>query len=179
MPPKRILIIPMHDPAQQDKQDVLGEWMESSTGIAFLDFTEKDRKWLHEAYDVVGPRLDTILDEFYSALDKIGSGPEAYGVRREDLKKRQKGHWHQMFQGNFDECYENTARRIAIRHLEIGLPQDLYVLSYLKILSLVSGAICGIPGEERKHSAEMVEAVTKAIAIDMMHAMAPYSAEVL
>ncbi|WP_436643228.1 protoglobin domain-containing protein [Microbaculum sp. FT89] len=153
--------------------------MESSAGIAFLDFTEKDRRWLHEAYDVVRPLLDTILDEFYRSLDKIDSGPETYGVRREDLKKRQKDHWHQLFQGSFDETYENTARRIAIRHLEIGLPQDLYVLSYLKILSLVSGAICGIPGEEREHSAKMVEAVTKAIAIDMVHAMAPYSAEVL
>ncbi len=153
--------------------------MESSTGIAFLDFDEKDRKLLLEAYIYIRPKFAEILDEFYDSLATLDAAPENYGANRAKLKKYQQEHWRHLFQGTFDTSYENTARRIAIRHMEIGLPQDLYILSYLKILTLFSGVICGVPGIERRDAARMVDAVAKAIAIDMMHAITPYTSEVV
>jgi Protoglobin len=153
--------------------------MESSTGIAFLGFTEKDRQYLLEAYVCIRSSIPSIMDEFYRSLDVIGEGPKNYGVEPENLAALQAAHWRHLFNGRFDRDYDNAARRIAIRHYEIGLPQDLYAMSYMKVLVLFHEAIWKAPGIERAHARMLTEAVTKAIAIDMVHAISPYSGDLV
>ena len=153
--------------------------MDSSTGITFLDFTEKDRQRLLEAYVYIRPSIPAILEKFYDSLRQIGAGPETYGVNPDALKTRQVEHWRRLFQGNFNRDYENTARRIAIRHYEIGLSHDLYVLSYMRVLLLFSEVICRADGLERTHAREMMDSVAKAISIDMVHALSPYTGDLV
>jgi len=153
--------------------------MESSTGIIFLDFTEKDKQHLLEAYVYIRSSIPSITDEFYRCLNLIGSGPQNFGVEPENLAALQAAHWRHLFNGRFDREYENAARRIAIRHYEIGLPQDLYAMSYMKLLTLFHEEIWKAPGIDRAHARLMTEAVTKAIAIDMVHAISPYSGDLV
>lgn len=153
--------------------------MESSTGIAFLEFSDSDRQRLLEAYVYIQPSISTALDSFYDSLISIDADPRKYGAELDALKARQSEHWRRLFRGTFGTEYENTARRIAIKHYEIGLPHDLYLLSYMKILALFHELIGKAPGLERTTAREMSEAVTKAIAIDMMHAVTPYSGDLV
>ncbi len=66
--------------------------MESSTGIAFLDFTDKDRQHLLEAYVYIRSSIPSVMNEFYRCLDLIGSGPQKFGVEPEILAVLQAEH---------------------------------------------------------------------------------------
>ena len=153
--------------------------MDSTRSIAFLEFTEKNERRLREAYLYIRQKLPDLMETFYESLAKIDSGPEQFGVNSEALKKQQIEHWHRLFQGTFDTDFENKARRIAIRHFEIGLQHDLYVLSYMKILTLFTEEICNAPAIDREHATEMIDAITKAVAIDMVFAMSPYTGDLV
>jgi Protoglobin len=153
--------------------------MESSAGQKFLDFTDKDKQRLLEAYVYIRPSIPSILEKFYASLISIGSGPQKYGIDPEHLKSRQSEHWRHLFRGKFDRAYENAARRVAIRHFEIGLPHDLYVLSYMKALLLFSEVLRRAPDLDRTQASDMMDSVTKAIAIDMVHAMSPYTGDLV
>jgi hypothetical protein len=153
--------------------------MESSTGIAFLEFTDKDRQRLLEAYLHIRPKIPEILDVFYDALKAINFDPQDYGANIDNLKEKQIEHWRRLFKGRFDTEYENTARRIAIKHYEIGLPHDLYVLSCMKLLTKFNEVIAEVHGIDGAFAREMSRSVEKAIAIDMVHALTPYTGDLV
>mgnify|MGYP000459964282 CR=1 FL=1 len=153
--------------------------MDSAAGISLLNFNDEDRILLSQAYEIINPDIDRVLDSLYESLDRINSGPDSFGSSNFSLKLKQKSHWVRLFSGCFDEDYENEARKVAVRHVEIGLPHDLFVLSYMKIAVLFCEVIRETPGVDPDRAIRMVEAINKAVAIDMMFAMAPYAGDLV
>ena len=77
--------------------------MDSSAGIEFMNFTERNKQSLLEAFLLIRPNISVIVDEFFCALEGIDSIRENYGAQMDTLKRMQLEHWNHLFTGSFDE----------------------------------------------------------------------------
>jgi methyl-accepting chemotaxis protein len=81
-------------------------------------FAPEERIALKRVLELLDPRIDQTLDQFYSAVARdadlsqiISKGP---GV--EALKRAQTNHWRALLAGEFNEDFRQRARAIGSAH---------------------------------------------------------------
>jgi methyl-accepting chemotaxis protein len=96
------------------------------------------------------------------------------------LKQAQTGHWQQLFQGNFDRSYLESAHRVGMTHNRIGLDPLWYLAGYSHFLSHLAqhrtlrGRRWGKPG-----STAPIAAVIGAVMLDAGIAIMAYQQAVI
>ncbi|WP_135079998.1 globin-coupled sensor protein [Terasakiella sp. SH-1] len=144
--------------------------------LAFLGIDQHACTAMREAWHLLEPHLDSVLEEFYAHVvafpflaEKVG-GAERVPV----LKKTQFAHWEALFRGEFDTAYEERARMVAAAHYRIGLEQTWYLGGYCKVLSSLSRVILKGCKRNPAKAAPLVDAVNKAAFLDMDLALSIY-----
>jgi methyl-accepting chemotaxis protein len=136
---------------------------------------------LREAWTVVEPGLDGLLDRFYGHL---ATHPEmaamlarhaARGI--EGLKQAQREHWRRLFSGRFDAAYEAGVRRVGKAHARIGLDPRWYYGGYALALGEIGRLIAARTRWNAPRAAALMDAVTAAVLLDMDLAIEVYFEE--
>jgi len=154
---------------------------ERAVRLKFLAIDDATRGMLQELWGHVAPNLEDILDGFYRhvrevpALDRLLGGEN--NIPR--LKKAQGNHWQGLFAGTFDDAYFERCRVIGTAHYRIGLEPRWYMGAYCYVSNrLVDIAV----RQYRRKPAKLklaLEAINKAIYLDMDMALAIYNGAIL
>lgn len=138
--------------------------------LRFLEIDEHDIVELQQARQYLEPEMDRMLERFYA---HILSYPEFRALFEDEdsidrARAAQKAHWlSELFGGHFRSSYFNKADRIGRAHARIGLAPSWYIGSYSKMLNEFIECICTEAGKEGRSACETVQAVCKAVLLDV------------
>jgi rsbT co-antagonist protein RsbR len=90
--------------------------------------TEEDLARVRKFGAMVTPRIPEFVDKFYEWLKTTDEFEEFFADQRtlERVTSKQHTYWAQLFDGNIDEGYLESRRRIGETHARIGLPLGVY-----------------------------------------------------
>lgn len=108
--------------------------------------TELSRERLATLWEVMGPYLPAILDDFYATYIPSNSALMAIlqGRSAEHLKKAQIEHWRDVCLNGVSEKYTDRCLRIGQAHARIGLNRELYSGAYTWLHSRIIRDITSI-----------------------------------
>lgn len=138
--------------------------------LRFIELDEHDIVELQQARQYIEPEIDAMLERFY---EHVLSYPEFKALfEDEDSVRRaraaQKQHWlEELFGGRFKSSYFNKADRIGRAHARVGLAPSWYVGSYSKMLGQFIDRICAEAEREGRAACDTVQAVCKAVLLDV------------
>ena len=138
--------------------------------LRFIEMDERDIVELQQARQYLEPEIDNMLDRFY---EHILAYPEFRALFEDDesirrARESQKQHWlDELFGGHFKSTYFNKADKIGRTHARVGLAPSWYVGSYSKMLNQFIDCICKEAEKEGKPACETVQAVCKAVLLDV------------
>jgi methyl-accepting chemotaxis protein len=136
---------------------------------------------LREAWTIVEPALDGLLDKFYAHLaahPEMAAMLASHAARGIDgLKQAQREHWRRLFSGQFDAAYEAGVRRVGKAHARIGLDPRWYLGGYALALGEIGRAIAARMRWNAPRAAALMDAVTAAVLLDMDLAIEVYFEE--
>ena len=138
--------------------------------LRFLEIDEHDIVELQQARQYIEPKMDQMLERFYA---HILSYPEFEALFEDEesinrARASQKAHWlSELFGGRFKSSYFNKADRIGRAHARIGLAPSWYIGSYSKMLNEFIECICTEANKEGRPPCETVQAVCKAVLLDV------------
>lgn len=145
--------------------------------LNFIEISEETSQWGPEIWQLIEPRTDAILENFYT---KVGSFHVNVDLPPDTVVRligKQKQHWRALFSSKFDEEYANSVRRLGIRHREINLDLAWYVLGYAALKVAFTEVIIDSPMPPIKKG-RFIKALEKYVAFDMALALSTYSATV-
>ena len=146
--------------------------------LAFMRLNAENRAALTEAWRIVEPKLDVILDAFYRHLQatpqtaRMLASHAKGGIER--LKEAQRRHWSRLFSGRFDEEYAAGVRRVGDAHARIGLDPRWSLGGYAMALAEIGRVVGEAKRWNGRRTAELVAAVTEAVFLDMDLALEVY-----
>ena len=138
--------------------------------LRFLEIDEHDIVELQQARQYLEPEMDRMLERFYA---HILSYPEFEALFEDEeslnrARASQKAHWlSELFGGQFKSSYFNKADKIGRAHARIGLAPSWYIGSYSKMLNEFIECICAEANKEDRSACETVQAVCKAVLLDV------------
>lgn len=138
--------------------------------LRFIELDENDIVELQQARRYIEPEIDNMLERFY---EHILAYPEFKALFDDDesiqrARNSQKQHWlDELFGGRFKSSYFNKADKIGRTHARVGLAPSWYVGSYSKMLNQFIRRICEEAEDEGRASCETVQAVCKAVLLDV------------
>lgn len=148
--------------------------------LNYLGIDASVRDDLRSLLPLIEPELPVILEAFYAHIASHDETRDFFSSRErvETASKRQAEHWRRLFTGQFDEAYEESARRVGLVHHKINLSPSLYMGGYAFVIERLQAAILGA-GYSRVFNrastlARKLGAVTKAVTLDMDLALEVY-----
>ncbi len=143
-----------------------------------LEIDDDVQKLGHDLWDVLGPNIDAVLDTFYQRVRQAGIEPWLSEAAVQRLKAKQRQHWESLFRMRFDDCYVAGARRVGIRHRDVGLDISSYIAGYaaLKIEFVNVIVQTHLPVLTK---GLLIKTLDKYVAFDMAHAMSIYEAAIV
>ena len=138
--------------------------------LRFIEIDESDIVELQQARQYIEPEIDNMLERFY---EHILAYPEFKALFEDEASIRraresQKQHWlDELFGGRFKSSYFNKADKIGRTHARVGLAPSWYVGSYSKMLNQFISRICEESEKEGRAACETVQAVCKAVLLDV------------
>jgi len=127
---------------------------------------------------LLASQLDGIIERFYSRVQEFDLNPHVNERSIAALRIKQKQHWIDLFNSQFDENYLLNTRRIAVRHRDAELNPMWYVAGYMRLkLAFIEVILKSrLPVES---TGRMIKTLDKYIAIDMALALGTYGPVVL
>lgn len=138
--------------------------------LRFIEMDEHDMLELQQARQYIEPEIDAMLERFY---EHILSYPEFKALFDDEESIRrartaQKQHWlEELFGGRFSSSYFNKTDKIGRAHARVGLAPSWYVGSYSNMLNQFIGRICDEAEKEGRAACDTVQAVCKAVLLDV------------
>lgn len=146
--------------------------------LEFLDVDTDTMAAAEILSDLLAPRLDEIIDNFYDRVRRYEINVLITDDVIPRLKEKQKQHWMALFDSGFGRDYCESTRRIAIRHRDIGLDPAWYIAGYTHVkLALIEVIIRSDFAPAAK--GRLVKTLEKFLAIDMALALSTYDVVVL
>jgi hypothetical protein len=145
--------------------------------LRFVEIDDDTKRRGHEIWDLLAPRADAIVEDFYSKVQAFDISAHITDAAIRRLKIKQKQHWASLFGSQFDEEYANSVRRVGIKHRDIDLGPMWYVAGYMALKIAFTDAITDSPLPPIKKSRQLM-ALDKFVALDMALALSTYSAAV-
>lgn len=146
--------------------------------LSFLDVDPATKRSGKILSDLLAPKLDGIIDHFYSRVQEYDINPHVTDRAVASLKISQKQHWIELFNSQFDESYLRNVRRIAVRHRDVDVDPMWYIAGYSRLkLAFIEVIIhSALPVEVK---GQLIKTLDKYIAIDMALALGTYDTVVL
>lgn len=149
-------------------------WSEIGSFVTGIGIHAEDIALVRRYRSDLSQILPGILDSFYDHWHAIGHGDRLAGTDVRSLKARQLAHWDRLFDGIFDQVYEDYGRRIGAAHRSHGISQDLYMQAYGWLTGRLFEAIEASPAVPPAERMALARAVTRFIFFDMTVAMTTY-----
>ena len=123
--------------------------------LAYVGFSEADERALRQLHARVEPRLTSIINVFYAAIE---ADPEANSILADDaqvgrLKLSLLGWVNRVLAGPWDAEYAKLRERIGHVHVRVGLPQRFMLTSMSVIRAELHAAVdelCDSASESRR-----------------------------
>ncbi len=147
---------------------------ELSHRIAFARLDQAALRTLPEIWSIVQPHLTEILAGFYTHMRGEPRLARLIGDRSDALAAAQGRHWGRVFSGNFDAEYARSVRAIGLAHHRIGLEPRWYIAAYQYVLGEVTALLVARAGLRKTHLTLQLQALNKAVFIDMDLAISVY-----
>lgn len=148
-----------------------------SERLEFFGIDDSIAQILNENSENIMALLPGILDEFYEYIKKTPKLNDLVAGQEPRLKAAQENHWRRIFSGNLDDEYFKAVERIGTVHDKIGLDPKWYVGGYaLAFSKLVLGIMNKATWRTRKKLPALLDAMTKAVFLDMEVALSVYIA---
>ncbi|HSN51552.1 MAG TPA: protoglobin domain-containing protein [Woeseiaceae bacterium] len=138
--------------------------------LRFLEIDEHDIVELQQARQYLEPEMDQMLERFYA---HILSYPEFKALFEDEesinrARASQKAHWlEELFGGHYKSSYFNKTDKIGRTHARVGLAPSWYIGSYSKMLTGFIECICKEAENEGRAACETIQAVCKAVLLDV------------
>lgn len=146
--------------------------------LRFLDVDDATKASGATLSNLLAPQLDGIIERFYSRVQEFDLNPHVTARSIASLKIKQKQHWIDLFNSQFDENYLRNVRRIAVRHRDVELNPMWYIAGYMRLkLAFIEVILKSRAPIETK--GQMIKTLDKYIAIDMALALGTYDTVVL
>jgi len=147
--------------------------------LEFAQITPADRAALRALWPLIAPQLPDILRRFYAHLFQYPHLKAMAGDRQAALEGAQFRHWERIFSGAFDEAYLCETQKIGRAHERIGLEPRWYIGAYRFVLNELTGLILVRSRFAPKKAQAQIEAVNKAILLDLDLAISTYQTVLL
>jgi hypothetical protein len=138
--------------------------------LRFLQLDQDVISELRNAKIMLEPAMDELLDRFYAHILREPGLRSLFADKDaiERARSAQKKHWlSTLFEGKFDNHYLEKAAKIGLAHFHAGLTPTWYIGGYCKMLIQFIELISKTYSESGKSPSKIVEAVSKAIFLDM------------
>jgi len=145
-----------------------------SRRLAFARIDAATLKQLPEVWALIEPHLESILRRFYDHLGREPDLSRLVGSRSADLARAQSRHWARVFSGRFDEDYAESVRAIGLAHHRIGLEPRWYIGGYQYVLNELTALLVAAAGLRKGALVGRLQAMNKAIMLDMDLAISVY-----
>jgi len=138
--------------------------------LRFLNIDGNAVSEIRNAKDLLEPLMDEMLDRFYSHI--LGE-PELRALfvdqdAIDSARSAQKNHWLKtLFDGKYDNTYFEKTAQIGRAHFRVGLTPNWYIGGYCHMLGQFIELISHKYSDNGKPAAQIIQAVTKAIFLDM------------
>lgn len=153
-----------------------GDWQSK---LAFLEIDDGTQTQLKTFLPILEDHLPDLLDRFNAHIAQHPDFREIFAdaaaVAR--LRDAQAGHWRRMFSGAFDDAYQEKVEHVGTTHARIGLDPGSIMASYRFFLGQVTDILLKRAKWRARNCSDLLDAVTKAIFLDMSVALGAYSAE--
>jgi hypothetical protein len=146
--------------------------------LRFLEVDDATKASGATLSNLLAPQLDGIIERFYARVQEFDLNPYVTERSVASLKIKQKQHWIDLFNSQFDETHLRTTRRIAVRHRDVALNPMWYIAGYMRLkLAFIEVILKSHAPIETK--GQMIKTLDKYIAIDMALALGTYDTVVL
>ncbi len=147
--------------------------------LAFMKINDETSLILREFWPHVEEHLQTILDGFYNHVTSVPHLKKMLGEKVPYLKQAQKKHWQGLFSGRFDESYYQSVHKIGLIHNKIDLEPRWYIGGYNFVLNHLTQIAVSKSGWSHKKLTKLLEAISKAVLLDMDIAISTYQEALL
>jgi methyl-accepting chemotaxis protein len=151
--------------------------LDRSGRLAFLQIDEETCRTLREFREVLLPKVDAILEDFYRHVRNQPHTAGKFGspARMDHARAMQKKHWlDSVFAGKFDDTYFANVTEIGKVHQRIGLEPRWYTAGYCFVLNQVFALAAATYRKKPEKLAQIIAAVNKAAFLDMDLATSVY-----
>jgi hypothetical protein len=146
--------------------------------LRFLEVDDATKASGATLSNLLAPQLDGIIERFYARVQEFDLNPYVTERSVASLKIKQKQHWIDLFNSQFDENHLRNTRRIAVRHRDVALNPMWYIAGYMRLkLAFIEVILKSRAPVESK--GQMIKTLDKYIAIDMALALGTYDTVVL
>lgn len=149
--------------------------------LNLLQFSQKNAEDLKSMQNDLAQDLPGVLTEFYDFLGEWDNLRTMFrGQEGMDCAKNaQIKHWSRIAQGDFGDDYVASVRRIGLTHHRLNLEPKWYLGGYSFITTrLIRGVLekqnKGLFSKIDKKSLDQIDALTKAVFLDMIYAISVY-----
>ncbi|MCR6631748.1 MAG: globin-coupled sensor protein [Magnetospirillum sp.] len=145
--------------------------------LAFLQIDEETCRTLREFREILSPKVDALLDDFYRHVSRTPATAAMFAApaRMDHARAMQKKHWlDSVFAGKFDDHYFATVTEIGKVHQRVGLEPRWYTAGYCFVLNKVFALAAEAYRKKPEKLAQVIAAVNKAAYLDMDLATSVY-----
>ena len=155
--------------------------------LAYLRIDDETRTLLSAFRPALEKLIPGILDQFYAHITKEESLRRLFSdaAHIQHAREAQARHWGHIFSGRFDDDYFRSVERIGKVHCKIGLEPGWYIGGYGLVKQALIQAVFEEAGRGRlfnpktriADASRLIQAIDKAISLDMDLAISVYLAE--
>lgn len=154
--------------------------------LAYLRIDDETRSLLSTFLPTLEKLIPGVLDEFYAHITQEDSLKRLFRdpAHIQHAREAQAKHWQHIFSGRFDDDYFASVERIGKVHCDIGLEPGWYIGGYGLVKQALFAAVLEdaasgrLAGKARiARASRLVQAIDKAISLDMDLAISVYLAE--
>ncbi|MFA7430552.1 MAG: globin-coupled sensor protein [Rhodospirillaceae bacterium] len=145
--------------------------------LSFLQIDEPTKAALREFRVVLEPHIDSILEQFYGYVKQYPQIATLFtsGPSMDHARRMQRQHWMtNVFNGDFGDAYIEQVTIIGRTHERVGLEPRWYIGAYCFTLNKLVGLIQHHYRKKPERAAQVVQAVNKALLLDMDLAISVY-----
>lgn len=142
--------------------------------LEFARIDEPTRAELPIVWALLEPALGSVLSDFYDHIKSNDELAPMIGDQQARLEVAQSRHWQRLFSGKFDKDYIDSIQLIGNIHHRIDLKPHWYIAGYQFVLNRLIAHLVKKNRFSGKRLVRQIEAVNKAVMIDMDIALSVY-----
>jgi len=143
--------------------------------LDFLGIDDSSHERAAAFWHLIAPKAPAIATRFYERVRQFGIIADLTDARIATLRQLQLDHWRLLFTSRLDADYVKRASLVGIKHREVGVDPDWYIVAYGFLKQAFSEALDAenLPADRRS---ALQRTLDQYIAIDMALALSAYTA---